>query len=470
MEQTKPTPNNIVLKFLLASILIYSLLGLFGGVPAKANIEPFIIGLVVLFLMVAAFLGFAWYAIASPMPKDLAPSKDKPLPHGLRQGVAIFLTLMSVVGIAGGIWDVTWHVRSGLPFGEDFFWRPHQFIYIALLAPVLVAGFIASRLLYNTTGTARQRLRADIPLTLIMLGGMAMLFTLPADPVWHVIYGEDLTGLSVPHFVFSVSSTLTGLGTFAILLSYMPLRNTWESIRKINGIELLMALSFAFNIISLLMPTLGDWEAISIPSSALQRLPALVAQRPDWAMPFLAAFVVIYPASMALHVMKRFGTATLVWGIATIIRSVMFLAFGYDHTGIFTMFLLLPFALALDLVTWYRVSRSQPVSPLLVAAVSTVVSAVTVLPQIVLSFTLPVLSVSNVPLMLATIFVAALLASWMGQVLGNVVTNTRRFEMPAGQPVIAPSVIRSMSVLAMVIVGVAILFIVTSTIPGLMTP
>ena len=103
MQQTKPTHNNIVVNFLLASTLIYSLLGLFGGVPAKANIVPFVIGLVILFLAVVAFLGFGWYAVVSPMPKDLAPSKDKPLPHGLRQGVAIFLTLMSVVGIAGGI-------------------------------------------------------------------------------------------------------------------------------------------------------------------------------------------------------------------------------------------------------------------------------------------------------------------------------------------------------------------------------
>jgi hypothetical protein len=91
-----------------------------------------------------------------------------------------------------------------------------------------------------------------------------------------------------------------------------------------------------------------------------------------------------------------------------------------------------------------------------------------VLPQIPLSYILPILSAGNVLPMLVAIFVAALLASWMGQVLGDVVSNSARFKVPEGQPVIARSVVRVMSVLAVTIVGIAVYFIVTSTIPGLM--
>lgn len=455
-----------MIRFLLASVTVYALMGFFSGLPAGANLGAFVIGLIILFLAIAALVGFAWYAVAKPLPANQLPSKQLPLTHGLRQGVALLLSLMSAVGIAGGIWDVTWHVHSGIPFGEDFFWQPHQFIYVALGMPILIAGFLWVRMLRNSSGSLRQRFQADIPVTLIFIGGVAMLFTLPADPLWHLIYGEDLTGLSVPHIVFSISSTFTALGTFGILLSYTPVRKTWTSISKLNVVEVLIIISCAFNYVSILMPTLGDWEAISLSTHALPRLPALVAARPDWSMPFLAAFISIYTVTMALQITRRAGTATLVWLVASIIRSVAFTIFGYGDTGMNTMFLTLPFVLTVDIVTWYRASRSQPASSVMIAAVATVVGAVAVLPQITILFTDPVLSASNVPLMLPAIFAGALTASWMGRMLGDVAVNTVRFAVPAEQPVLARPVVRIMSAVSILIAIIAALFIVTSTMPS----
>jgi hypothetical protein len=458
--------NNITLKFLAATILVYSLLGIFSGLPDGANLGAFVAGLVILFLGIAALMGLAWYLVVKPLPETLAPSRKLPLSHGLRQGVALFLTMMSAVGIGGGLWDITWHVRSGLPFGEDFFWAPHQFIYVALTAPIIVAAFVWSRLLQNSSGTMRQRFKADVPLTLIIIGGIAMLFTLPADPLWHVIYGEDLTGLSVPHIVFSISSTFTSLGTLSILLSYTPMRQTWASILKLNRMEVLIIASLAFSLNSLLMPTLGDWEAITLSTSALPRLPALVAARPDWAMPFLAAFVAIYPTSMALQITKRFGTASLLWLIAAVLRSGLFLAFGYGDSGMATMFLILPFVISLDIVVWYRVSRNQPLNSVFIAAAATIAGAIAVLPQISLSFTDPILSARNVPAILAAIFVGALTAAYMGHTLGRVVSKTVRFELPVKRPIVAKSVVRTMSVLTVTIVIVAVYFIITAKMPS----
>jgi hypothetical protein len=458
--------NNLILKFLLASVVVYSLLGLFAGLPQGANLVAFVVGLVVLFLGIVALLSWGWYIIVKPLPGNLAPSRKLPLPQGLRQGVALFLTLMSAVGIAGGLWDVTWHVRSGLPFGEDFFWQPHQFIYVALSAPIIVATFLWYRLLHNSSGTMRQRFRADVPVTLFILGGVAMLFSLPADPLWHVIYGEDLTGLSVPHIVFSISSTLVSIGTLSIFLSYTPMHKTWEHILKLNRMELLIIISLSFTLISLLMPTLGDWEALTVSASTLPHLPALVAARPDWAMPFLAAFVAIYPTSMALQITKRVGTATLLWLIAAVIRSILFLAFGYGATGMATMFLILPLVIAVDLAAWYRASRNQPVSSVFIAAAATIAATVAVLPQIPLSFSDPVLSVDNVPLIIVAVFVAALTAAWMGGVLGEVVSSTMRFTLPVELPVIAKPVVHAILALTLLIVIIAVYFIVTATMPA----
>ncbi|MBK8027485.1 MAG: hypothetical protein IPK19_40395 [Chloroflexi bacterium] len=466
METARRSADSVIVRFLLASGLIFTLLGLFGGLPAGANMGSFVIGLVVLFLAIVAFLGFGWYAIVKPLPANLAPSKKLPLSHALRQGMAIFLTIMSMVGVAGGLWDITWHVHSGIPFGEDFFWQPHQFIYAALFAPIAIAAFVWFRFMRNSSGIMRQRFNADVPVTLIFLGGLSMLFILPADPLWHLIYGEDLTGLSVPHFVFNVSTFLSLIGTLSILISYTPVRTQWESLFKIRGVELLMVSSLAFILISMLMPTIGDWEAIALQTHALPRLPALVAERPDWSMPFLAAFVAIFTTTIALRITKRVGTATLVWLIASVARSLLFLAFGYGDTGMNTMFLILPFVVAVDIAAWVRASRNKPPSAVLTAAIATVAGAVAVLPQIALSFTDPVLSAGNIPLMVVAMFGGALLSSWMSGVLGDAVVRTVRFEVPQEQPTIAASVMRAMSLFAVAIVGVAVFFMATATMPG----
>jgi hypothetical protein len=459
-------PHNVIPKFLAATLLVYALLGVFSGLPNGANLGAFVVGLALLFLGIVALMSLAWYFVIKPLPASQVPSKKLPLSHGLRQGVALFLTLMSAVGIGGGLWDVTWHVRSGLPFGEDFFWAPHQFIYVALTAPIILSLFVWWKVLQNGSGTLRQRAKADIPLTLIIIGGIAMFFTLPADPVWHVIYGEDLTGLSVPHIVFSISSTFTAIGTMSILLSYTSFRETWTSVFKLNRMEVLIVLSLAFTQISLLMPTLGDWEAITLSTSALPRLPALVAARPDWAMPFLAAFVAVYPASMGLQITKRFGAGTLIWVVAAVIRSILFSVFGYGDTGMTTMFLILPFVVTLDLLAWVRATRNQNVNHMMTALAMTIAGAVAMLPQIALSFTDPNLDAANIPIMLIAIFVASLAANYMGGVLGCVVTRTARYEFAAERSLIAKPVMQAMSVLTVTIVLIATFFIVTATIPS----
>ncbi|MBK8030956.1 MAG: hypothetical protein IPK17_16015 [Chloroflexi bacterium] len=466
MQQTSNSSSNVILKFLLASLLVYALMGVFSGVPASADFTAFIAGLIILFVGLVVLLSFGWYAVVKPLPVPLAPSKNLPLPRELRQGVALALTLLNTVGIIGGLWDVTWHVRSGLPFGEDFFWEPHQFIYVALIVPILIGGFLWVRVLRNSSGTLRQRLQADIPVTLIIFGSMLSLFTLPADPLWHVLYGEDLTGMSVPHLVFSVSSTITAVGVLSILLSYTPARQTWASILNLSRLELLIVFSLALMFVSLLIPMLGDWEAVVLAPDTLPRLPALVEARPDWALPFLAAFAALFPTTMALHITKRFGMATFLWLIASVVRSGSFLFLGYGDTGLSTMLLTLPLVIALDVAVWYRVSRGQALSPIFTALVVTVVGTVAVLPQIPLWFTIPILSASNVPLMIPALFVGAFVSTWMAGRLGDVVATTPRFAQLAEQPIIVRSVARLVSVAAVVIAVIAAFFIVTSTMPG----
>jgi hypothetical protein len=217
---------------------------------------------------------------------------------------------------------------------------------------------------------------------------------------------------------------------------------------------------------SLLLPTLGAWEAITRATSALPRLPALAEARPDWAMPFLAVFVSVFPASIALRITRRPGTAALLWLITSVIRSVLFLIFGYAETGMATMFLTLPFMVALDLAAWVQASRNKPLTSLVSAGAATAAGVVAVLPQIPLFFTDPVLSTGNLPAIIVSLFVGALCAAYMGIVLGDVIFKTVRFALPADAPVIARPVVRTLSALALTLFVVAAIFVVTSSMPS----
>jgi hypothetical protein len=128
--------------------------------------------------------------------------------------------------------------------------------------------------------------------------------------------------------------------------------------------------------------------------------------------------------------------------------------------------LILPFLVALDLATWYRASRNQPVSAVFVAIAAMFAGAVAVLPQISQSFTDPVLSISNVPLIIPAMFFAAMIAAWMGNVLGEVVSNTVRFSLPIDVPVIPKTVVRFMVALTLIIVMITVFFIFSARMPS----
>ena len=46
---------------------------------------------------------------------------------------------------------------------------------------------------------------------LLILNAAFLLYALPADPVWHLIFGEDITAWSVPHLILLISFVLTQL-------------------------------------------------------------------------------------------------------------------------------------------------------------------------------------------------------------------------------------------------------------------
>ncbi len=125
--------------------------------------------------------------------------------------MAALLALGSLALMVGGFWDEVWHRKYGLPFGEDLLWRPHLLIYFGLLLPPALAAVSLVQIITRGEGRLPQRLRADPGMSLLVFLGVFLLLNVPADPIWHLIYGEDISAWSLPHLVLMLSAGLLAL-------------------------------------------------------------------------------------------------------------------------------------------------------------------------------------------------------------------------------------------------------------------
>jgi hypothetical protein len=70
-----------------------------------------------------------------------APRQTKTFSALQHRLIAWVLLVNSACLIVGAFWDEVWHRRYGLPFGEDFFWRPHLMIYFGMLLTIALAFY-----------------------------------------------------------------------------------------------------------------------------------------------------------------------------------------------------------------------------------------------------------------------------------------------------------------------------------------
>ena len=60
-------------------------------------------------------------------------------------------------------------------------------------------------------GNFQQRFRSNTVVGLLILNAAFLFYALPADPLWHWIFGEDIAAWSIPHLILLASSILTQL-------------------------------------------------------------------------------------------------------------------------------------------------------------------------------------------------------------------------------------------------------------------
>jgi hypothetical protein len=339
--------------FALIGAVLFSAFTIWAGIPER-GLPAFLAGLGVFLVLTLFFAGLAWHLLARPLPPGQKQLRAEFLSPTLRRLFAVFLLAAGISLVIGGFWDEVWHRKYGLPFGEDLLWRPHLLIYFGLLTPPALAAFTLLRMLREGAGSLQQRFRADPPAGLLVLAGVFLLYTVPADPIWHTIYGEDITAWSLPHLLLLVGVTLVMLLAVVMQLSTTP-RRPWSSILRRSWDELLALLAFTFAFQLQLQVMVTDWENGN---------PALTG-RPEWLLPAMLIGLGIFMGVAANRSLRVYGAASLLGTLTLLLRWGLIQIFDFPAIQAESWLGILPPLLALDLLYALRVSRGQGPPPAL---------------------------------------------------------------------------------------------------------
>src|SRR5262249_9802909 len=228
-----PGWNRLRLGLLGAAALgVFIVFSTWSGVPTGERALPFWIGVVVLIIMLAAFSVVVWHLLLRPLPAG-QNVQEQPIQASYRLALALLMGVGRLGLSVGAFWDEIWHRQYGIPFGKDFFWRPHLLMYFGMMVTTVLA-FVGLYLIIRWGhGTLQRRFRANPLIGLLILVGGFLLYVLPTDPIWHSIYGPDLTAWSVPHLLIYLTSESSLLLATAIHMSTQP-RRIWGTLRQLR--------------------------------------------------------------------------------------------------------------------------------------------------------------------------------------------------------------------------------------------
>ena len=426
-----------------------------AGLP-RVETSLFVLGAasVVGTLVGLAVLG--WILFVKPVRGGVALSAPILTVQG-RRGLALLLAVSGLLIVVGGYWDEVWHRSYGVPFGDDFFWRPHLLMYAGLAAVLGVAAGAAAILWRRGRGGPRARFRSNPTLGWMVLLGAFLAYALPADPAWHALYGADITAWSLPHLVLLVTFSAIMLTAAAVHLSALPER-PWHG-------PLTFRLDAGLAIVGIASGLLLSTQLLTLEWDGITRLrlgsPHPFWQRPEWLLPVVVVALATFFGTLALRATRYVGAATLVGVVALGVRAALVGGFDSPGMSVNAWLLALPPLLAIDVLHGLRRARGRgPSGALGTAAAATVGLALGMLPLVAALYVYPRVTVDTVPLMVLMGFVSALWASSLGARLGE------RFRPVATEAVVVPrGALRGTAVALAVAVGFMVWFIGTATPP-----
>jgi hypothetical protein len=382
-------------------LLVVVAFSFWGGVPRGDRVLLFWLGVILVALMLVVFGWATWHLLFRPLPAASANS-GQPISAVYRQMIALLLSVSGVGFIVGGFWDEIWHRQYGIPFGEDFFWRPHLLMYFGIMMTPMLAAASLAALTRRGRGTWQQRFRKYPAIGLLILVGGLFLVVVPADPIWHLIYGDDITAWSLPHLLLLTSFGAILLLAAAIHMSTHP-RRAWATPLRLGSADLLPLAMFAFTSLIWNQFFTTEWDGGA----------RYVLARPEWLLPAMIVGGATLIGVMANHTLRLFGAATLAGLLALGLRVGMIRLFDASaimHVNAWV--LMLPSLVLIDL--WYAVRPGARLRAGVAAAMGMGVALVTLYPRFYALYPL-----GNLPLVLVMVLLVSLAMAWIGAALGD---------------------------------------------------
>ncbi|TVR22508.1 MAG: hypothetical protein EA396_05660 [Anaerolineaceae bacterium] len=406
--------HNGRLQLAVALAMILSLLVAFtvwAGLPPEGERLPFIGGIVILALMTAGFAALGWHLFIRPLPEGQIVPREQGMSAFTRQILAVLIVIAGINFVIGAFWDEVWHRQYGVPFGEDFFWRPHLMMYFCFLLITVFAFASLYHITQRGRGTFQQRFRANPLVGLLVLGCGFILYAVAADPIWHLIYGEDISAWSIPHIMLVLSFVVMMLLSLSLHLSTLPPRQ-WRGLLPATSSDILPVVALGFVPMLALQLLTAEWEQPQV-------LP-IVEARPDWLLGANITAIGCFVGALVNHSMRRWGMAAAAVGLAFALRFILTSTLPHPEVTIRAFVLLAAVMLTFDaLYTLSGLRTGKPPHWLLAGAGTGLIAAVIVLPTINALYVYPTIDAGNLLPMVLSMVVAGVGGVWTGRVLGD---------------------------------------------------
>lgn len=420
--------NYFAIALSISFFAVLALMVRWGGVPDVVE-SKFWLGVAILCSTLAIFGGLCWWLFFSPLPAS-TQSQAAQLSEGsyLMLFAGLFAGLLTIIGV---FWDETWHRIYGFSAVlNDFLWGPHKLLYLSLGTITVVAGMSLYQAIRADRNDVRAGFRSHPYIGMFGLLSTYLLFSLPSDQVWHLVYGLDITAWSLPHILLLTSFGFVMISLAAVFLSGE--RSSFSLNDVLGGIALGIG-----GVMLLVLVT--DYDSIAGPTSTVSaKVLQTLAERPQWTYPVTMIILSVLISTVGVRLSRRFGVVTIAAFTVAIFRSVMVAFFNASQQmGVVSHLLIIIPMVIID--AWQVLWRKKDAAPSMRFQIAGALLAC----AIFLIIGLPVINTwlvtyhINNDAILGAIVVGMVMSFWasvIGQMFGNWLISLKSGQLPTVAP------------------------------------
>lgn len=404
------------------ALIVLGAFVVFGGVPTDDRAGIFWIATGVMITLLLGFAAATWHLLFRALPLGHRIPLGNVLPLTNRALLGLLLGIASFSLIISTFWDELWHRQYGIPLGEDLLWRPHMMMYFTFGTVTILAFFGLFIIIRKSKGTLQQRFRANPVMGLAILTGAFLMYVIPADPIWHAIYGDDISAWSIPHLLLVLCFIAIMLLSMAFHMSTFAPR-TWSGFWRLSVGDVIPLLMFACVQTIFLQFFTTEYDQGFAAGS-------VIGGRPDWMLPLILVLAAAFAGVGVVHTTRRVGAATLSGLIALGIRVALLGIFDTDLLHLKAPIVILPALIAVDLWYAFGVSNLDKQQKSRAAwsggAVAAVLATVTITIPSLFPEYYPYMEINDLSVGVGMMTALGLMAAWGGAIIGDYVGTANK--------------------------------------------